>query len=455
MNPRENKEQSLSVQKQSDSLSRDIYALAGGAPPIAFVKPTFKAKYNTKQKAKSWIQQSFTNPARPDDLVLQHWIPEHKNNEEYTFAKFNRVIDVPEYTNEDYDKHLIDSDWSKKETDYLFQLCRQFDLRFPVIEDRYSFEEKYRSMEELKDRYYTVQRKLIKARPHIPGEYQQERQALIQQYAFDKRKETERKEALIGLFNRTKEQVEQEEALFVEARRIELNEPRLSREREALLNALQLEQAQQAPPAPLTPTAASSSNTTSSNAIGVVNGNATNASAGGSLSTPGGIGIAGGTASTAGLDNKKKKRMEESGTGPAAVAPSSSSSNNSGANKKNRRISNASSGILEDVVPERKEKMIQGVYVRSQKLPVVTKQALQQKLLKSMADLDIPVRPMMPTNQIVQKYDILHHSLLHMLELKKNVDKLEAEHRTKKGQTARKQPPTAGAGPRDKRRKQG
>ena len=44
---------------------------------------------------------------------------------------------------------------------------------------------------------------------------------------------------------------------------------------------------------------------------------------------------------------------------------------------------------------------------------------------------------MMPTNQIVQKYDILHHSLLHMLELKKNVDKLEAEHRTKKGQTAR------------------
>ena len=276
----------------------------------------------------------------------------------------------------------------------------------------------------MKDRYYTVQRKLIKARPHIPGEYQQERQALIQQYAFDKRKEAERKEALIALFNRTKEQVEQEEALFVEARRIELNEPRLAREREALLNALQLEQAQQAPPAPLTPTTASGSNVAAitNNVVGAVNGNATNVSAGGSLSTPGGIGIAGGTASTAGLDNKKKKRMEEPGTGPAAVAAGSSSNNNSnsGGNKKNRRISNASSGILEgiisvqfetsifcfyllfikpglnffclviiDVVPERKEKMVQGVYVRSQKLPVVTKQALQQKLLKSMADLDI------------------------------------------------------------------
>ncbi|KAI9253863.1 hypothetical protein BDA99DRAFT_165657 [Phascolomyces articulosus] len=448
MNSEGNKEQLISSTKQSDSISRDIYALAGGAPPIAFVKPTFKAKYNTKQKATPWIQQSFTNPARPDDLVLQHWIPEHKNNEEYTFAKFNRVIDVPEYTDEDYDRYLTDSDWSKDETDYLFKLCQRFDLRFPIIEDRYSFGEKSRSMEDLKDRYYSVQRKLIKARPHTPGEYPQERQALIQQYAFDKDKEVERKEALTTLFNRTKEQIEQEQALFVEARRIELNEPRLAREREALLNALQLEQAQQAPPTPLTPTGGSSSN----NAAGA-NGNATNTVAAsgsggpGTLATPGGIGIAGGTPSTVGLDNKKKKRMEETGTGP------SSSSGSSSANKKNRRISNASSGILEDVVPERKEKMVQGVYVRSQKLPVVTKQALQQKLLKAMGELDIPIRPMMPTNQVVQKYDILHHSLLHMLELKKNVDKMEAEHRTKnqRGQTAR--PPTGG--PRDKRRKQG
>ncbi|KAI9495767.1 hypothetical protein BDB00DRAFT_192475 [Zychaea mexicana] len=458
MNP---EEKSTASKKQSDTISRDIYALAGGAPPIAFVKPTFKAKYNTKQKATPWIQQSFTNPARPDDLALHHWIPESKSNEEYQFAKFNRVIDVPEYTDDDYDRYLSDSDWSKDETDYLFQLCRRFDLRFPVIEDRYNFANKSRSIEDLKDRYYTVQRKLIKARPHTPGEYPQERQALIQQYAYDKAKETGRKEALVSLFNRTEEQIEQEQALFVEAKRIELNEPRLAREREALLNALQLEQAQQAPLTPLTPTAAAgtggSAAAGSSGGVGANNvngsaGGATNASggaSGGTLATPGGIGIAGGTASTSGLDSKKKKRADETGTG----TPGGSSS---GGTKKNRRISNASSGILEDVVPERKEKMMQGVYVRSQKLPVVTKQALQQKLLKAMADLDIPVRPMMPTGQVVQKYDLLHHSLLHMLELKKTVDKLEAEHRSKmqRGQSiARKQPPSGG--PRDKRRKQG
>ncbi|KAI8143797.1 hypothetical protein BJV82DRAFT_668240 [Fennellomyces sp. T-0311] len=430
----ENNDRSSSSESNSDVISKEIYALVGGAPPIAFSKPTFKSKYNTKQKAAPWIQQTFTNPARLDDLTLSHWIPESKNSEEYPFAKFNRVIDVPDYTDEDYEKHLTDAEWSKDETDYLFQLCRRFDLRFPIIEDRYSFADKQRSMEDLKDRYYSVQRKLIKARPHTPGEYPQERQALIQQYAFDKDKERERKEALVSLFNRTKEQIEQEQALFVEARRIELNEPRLAREREALLNALQLEQAQQAPATPLTPTGSGSGSG------GMLNGSASQASGGsGTLATPGGIGIAGGTASTSGLD-KKKKRMDEIGTGAGI--------------KKNRRISNASSGILEDVIPERKEKMVQGVYVRSQKLPVVTKQALQQKLLKAMADLDIPVRPMMPTGQVVQKYDQLHHSLLHMLELKKTVDKLEAEHRARlqRGQIARKQPP---AGPRDKRRKQG
>ena len=37
----------------------------------------------------------------------------------------------------------------------------------------------------------------------------------------------------------------------------------------------------------------------------------------------------------------------------------------------------------------------------------------------------------MPTAQVVQKYDQLHHSLVHMLELKKTVDKLEAEQRAR------------------------
>lgn len=84
---------------------------------------------------------------------------------EYPFSKFNRVIDVPDYTDEEYERHLIgkvykmmngcgllicfllDSEWTKDETDYLFNLCRRYDLRFPVIHDRYDFPEKTRSIE--------------------------------------------------------------------------------------------------------------------------------------------------------------------------------------------------------------------------------------------------------------------------------------------------------------------
>ena len=42
--------------------------------------------------------------------------------------------------------------WTKKETDQLFELCKQFDLRFIVIADRFSSS---RTVEELKNRYYS------------------------------------------------------------------------------------------------------------------------------------------------------------------------------------------------------------------------------------------------------------------------------------------------------------
>lgn len=42
--------------------------------------------------------------------------------------------------------------WTKEETDQLFDLCQQFDLRFVVIADRFPSS---RTVEELKDRYYS------------------------------------------------------------------------------------------------------------------------------------------------------------------------------------------------------------------------------------------------------------------------------------------------------------
>lgn len=46
-------------------------------------------------------------------------------------------------------KSLVDLDpeWSKEETDYLMDLCQQYNMRFILITDRYSYQQKSRSME--------------------------------------------------------------------------------------------------------------------------------------------------------------------------------------------------------------------------------------------------------------------------------------------------------------------
>ena len=41
----------------------------------------------------------------------------------------------------------LDTGWTKEETDYLLGLCRQYDLRFVVIADRYQFGNSERSVE--------------------------------------------------------------------------------------------------------------------------------------------------------------------------------------------------------------------------------------------------------------------------------------------------------------------
>ncbi len=66
---------------------------------------------------------------------------------EYPFAKFNKKVNVIEYSDEEYEINLQDPGWSKEETDYLINMCRQYDLRFFVIYDRYEFPGRQRTIE--------------------------------------------------------------------------------------------------------------------------------------------------------------------------------------------------------------------------------------------------------------------------------------------------------------------
>lgn len=83
----------------------------------------------------------FQNPARGDTLTLHHWMKEIEKEEVYPFARFNRKVEVIQYTDEEYEKgveHVIhDTDWNKVETDHLFRLCEKYSLRFIIIADRF------------------------------------------------------------------------------------------------------------------------------------------------------------------------------------------------------------------------------------------------------------------------------------------------------------------------------
>lgn len=135
--------------------------------------------HNTEQANREW--RSFANPARTDGLKLSHWVKastpadagkrdanshlemywftnQYPFQIEYSFAKYNVHNPVLTYTQDEYNRYLsgrllpallwtcklnqllcIDESWTKEETDYLFELVREFDQRFYVIADRYDY----------------------------------------------------------------------------------------------------------------------------------------------------------------------------------------------------------------------------------------------------------------------------------------------------------------------------
>lgn len=151
-----------------------------------------------------WEWVRFKNSARSDSLKLYHWSRvQHSNfqdksinsNKElnlkdkvtkddsnsvkttqedilqkdnqinnYYFSKFNRHPTIYNLQSEQYNKFIrdIDPDWTEDDTYLLFELCKEFDLRFIIIHDRYIPPSgRQRTLEQLKQRYYSVSKKLV------------------------------------------------------------------------------------------------------------------------------------------------------------------------------------------------------------------------------------------------------------------------------------------------------
>ncbi|KAG8690959.1 swr complex subunit [Ceratobasidium sp. 423] len=251
----------VSNARKPDGISREVYALIGDnsptlvqahAAPKLKQKPTFgksnveKPKEEEKPAAK-WEWREFSNGARTDGLKLKHWakVSTEQGNEPtaYQFEKYNVTPMIYAYSTDEYNKLLQDPDWSREETDYLFQVAREHDVRFFVMYDRYDFPggkertlELYHARQDLKHRYYGVCRKLLRSRPW--GGEEATKSQLLGSFNFDKDRETTRKEYLKGLFNRTPAQIAEEEALYIEMKRLQQNEARFARDREDILRTL-------------------------------------------------------------------------------------------------------------------------------------------------------------------------------------------------------------------------
>ncbi|CAB4302423.1 unnamed protein product [Prunus armeniaca] len=205
-------------QRKPDGISREVYALIGGVPPLMPAVETSQLKKRPPTDEKiTWQWLPFTSTARKDNLQLYHWVRVVNGvppTGDYSFAKYNKSVDVVKYTDDEYEKYLTDPIWTKEETDQLFDMCQRFDLRFIVIADRFPSS---RTVEELKDRYYSVSRAILMARAASPADVSGHP---IVKEPYKVAQERERKRALSMVLSQTKHQERKDAEVLAEAKRI-------------------------------------------------------------------------------------------------------------------------------------------------------------------------------------------------------------------------------------------
>ena len=163
-----NKIESEIIKKsKKEGINSDLINLTGGFPCII---PTNNNIDNKEKQRQKWVWSEFENPARIDGLRLNHWQRIEDVKKDYEYAQLNKKINIVNVRKEEYfqvcDK--LDPTWDWEETEYLWDLCRTFDLKFIAIHDRYNYNNNNynndRSIEDLKERYYSVCRKILKLR---------------------------------------------------------------------------------------------------------------------------------------------------------------------------------------------------------------------------------------------------------------------------------------------------
>ncbi|OAA76952.1 SWR1-complex protein 4 [Akanthomyces lecanii RCEF 1005] len=269
-------------------LAREVHNL-GGDNPIAIVPEVTqfkKRRLANRKPAARWELREFRNSARDDaSLILRHWRRKDTKQEpdatmtattdeqgaavvdaapadgveDSAFAKYNVRVSVPQYSDDQYLQNLQNDDWSREETDYLIGLARDFDLRWPLIWDRYEWsppamngEEgadgdeskavvptaRARALEDLKARYYEVAAKMMAV--NKPVQYMTQPEYALHELMthYNPQQEKARKEFAINSLSRSREEAREEESLLMEIKRILARSEKFNEERRELYNRL-------------------------------------------------------------------------------------------------------------------------------------------------------------------------------------------------------------------------
>ena len=254
--PRPKKKKKIETTPRVPGINREIQALIGDSvPPVHIVENKgYKKRAPVKlPPARHWGMRQFQHGGRDDGLVLSHWkrvVPwrlademddqEMKFEDEFPSDKWNVKVDIPSYTDEQYEENFKSEEWSREETDYLMDLCRDFDLRWLLIADRYDPPtESQRTTEAMKLRYYTIAAKIMET--HTPASNMTSVEFALWEKMrnFDAKTETLRKSMAEKLFERSKDEADEERILLEELHRITKNEEDFIKQRRDLYARLE------------------------------------------------------------------------------------------------------------------------------------------------------------------------------------------------------------------------
>lgn len=352
----------------------------------------------------------------------------------------------------------LEEDWSFDEVDYLFQLCRKYDLRWFIIYDRYQFDTfKHRTLEDLKAKFYEMCQNYFAAR--------NSNDPLLQSLNYEKEKEMERKQYLQRLLSRSAAEIAEEEALIIESKKFEMAAKKTLNERESLLRLLDSPNSDQ-----------DVSQYMSSQGISQLYSNlladksrkrkndstipenpwmkqqqqfAQQKQRLQQLHEKRHSESSQSISSSISNAQKAEGTKESSLMSPAAGNGAIDSISPRKTKKQKQELQNAikrkseaeyAEHLLKNFTAEEKkslgviahgEKLSPGVYLRSTKISTF-KPALQNKVVAILQELGLPTRPSMPSYDVIQIQEKLLRQIVTLLELKKQLDKTSAEHAIRK-----------------------